>query len=130
MNKIILIGRLTKDVEIKTTQTGKKVASFSLAIDDGKSPEGQKQTIFINCTAWERKAEILESYTSKGSQLSIIGKLQTRSYEKDGVKKYVTDVLVSELELLGSRKESQSQNQPLPEVDEIDLAEIETLMPF
>jgi single-strand DNA-binding protein len=131
MNKIILIGRLTKDVEIRITQTGKKVASFSLAIDDGKNPNGEKQTLFVNCSTWEKKAEVLQNYTSKGDKICIVGKLQTRSYEKEGVKKYLTEILVNELELLESKKDKEERRSgiveqlnegvALPNVEEIDV---------
>lgn len=126
MNKVILIGRLTKEPEIRITQSGKKVASFSLAVDDGKNPNGGKQAQFFNCTAWEKTAEITEKYVNKGSQVCIIGKLENRSWEKDGVKKYSTDIFVKELEMLSSKKESQpskiveqlNKDTELPEISE------------
>jgi single-strand DNA-binding protein len=120
MNKVILIGRLTKDAEIRTTQTGKKVASFSLAISEGKD-----NVQFFNCTAWEQRATVIENYTKKGSLIAIDGKLKNESYEKDGVKHYNTKIDVFAVELLSSKSETQtesttvtqSQSDTLPEVD-------------
>ena len=111
MNKIILIGRLVKDPEIRSTATGKKVASFSIAVSDGKDQNGQEITQYFNCTAWEKKAEIVELYVKKGHKIAIVGKLQNRSWDApDGTKKYATDILVSELEILTSKAEAESMS--------------------
>jgi single-strand DNA-binding protein len=108
MNKIFLIGRLTKDAEIKTTATGKKIASFSIAVNEGKDQTGQEIVQFFNLTAWERLAEIVEQYVKKGSKVAIVGSLKNRSWDKpDGTKGYATDVLVKELEILSSAGERQ-----------------------
>lgn len=109
MNKVFLIGRLTRDAEIRVTQTGKKLASFSIAVNDGKNKDGQELTQFFNLTAWERLAEIVELYIKKGTQVAVFGKLQNRSWDKpDGTKGYATDVLVSDLEILTSKAEAMS----------------------
>lgn len=103
MNQIILIGRLTKDAESKTTNTGKKVANFTLAVSKGKD-----QAQFFNCIAWEKTAEIVLQYTNKGSQIAIMGELQNRSWDKpDGSKGYATDIVVREVELLGKPKQTE-----------------------
>jgi len=149
MNKVFLIGRLTKDPEIRVTQTGKKVASFSIAVSDGKDQNGQELTQYFNCSAWERLAEIIEMYTPKGTKVCVIGKLQNRSWDKpDGTKGYATDILVRELEILSSKSEmqnsalksevSQPENQPKDletksvshEIPEIDVADLDVTMPF
>ncbi len=107
MNKVIMIGRLTKDIEIRTTQSGKKVGSFSIAVDDGKK-DGVRQAQFFNCTAWERTAEIMESYTTKGVRVCVVGRLQNRSWDKpDGTKGYATDITATEIEILSSKSESE-----------------------
>jgi single-strand DNA-binding protein len=115
MNKVILIGNLTKDPEIKVTSTGKKLAKFSLAINDGKTSDGKDLTQYFNLTAWERTAEIIEMYVKKGHKVCIVGSLQNRSWDKpDGTKGYATDVLVRELEMLTSKLDAEkiaSQNQ-------------------
>lgn len=109
MNKVILVGRLTKDAEIRTTQTGKKVASFSIAVDDGKDSSGQRLTSYFNCTAWDALADLIEQYIKKGHRLAITGKLQNRSWDKpDGTKGYATDISVRELEMLTTKAEADS----------------------
>lgn len=109
MNKIFLIGRLTKDAEIRSTNTGKKVASFSIAVNEGKDQNGQEIVQFFNLSAWERLAEIIEQYIKKGSKVAVVGKLQNRSWDKpDGTKAYATDVLVKELEILSSSSDREA----------------------
>jgi single-strand DNA-binding protein len=108
MNKVILIGRLTKDPEVRLTQTGKKVATISIAVDDGKDAQGTRTSQYFNCSAWDSQAEILESYAKKGHRIGVIGKLQNRSWDRpDGTKGYSTDVQVRELELLTTRAEAE-----------------------
>lgn len=125
MNKVILVGRLTKDAEIRTTQTGKKVASFSIAVDDGKDTSGQRLTSYFNCTAWDSLADLIEQYVKKGHRLAITGKLQNRSWDKpDGTKGFATDISVRELEMLTTRLEAGNianlekpqTNDKLPEI--------------
>ena len=107
MNKIILIGNLTKDPEIRSTTTGKKVASFSIAINDGKDQNGQDIVQYFNITAWEKKAEIAELYLKKGHKVAITGKLQIKTWEKtDGTKASTPEIVCLELELLTSRSEA------------------------
>lgn len=107
MNKLFLIGRLTKDAEIRVTGSGKKVASFSIAVNEGKDSSGQEIVQFFNCSAWEKLAEVIESYVPKGTKVAVIGSLKNRSWDKpDGTKGYATDVLVRELEILSSKQDS------------------------
>jgi single-strand DNA-binding protein len=106
MNKVFLIGRLTKDPEIRVTTTGKKVCNFTLAINDGKDSSGQELTTFMNCIAWERLAEILEMYVKKGVKVCVIGSIRNRSWDKpDGSKGYATEVNVREMEILTTKAE-------------------------
>ncbi len=112
MNKVFLIGRLTKDPEIRVTSTGKKVASFSLAVNEGKDANGQELVQFFNLSAWEKLAELIESYVKKGGRLAVVGRLQNRSWDKpDGSKGYATDVVVREMEILTSKSEAQSMSE-------------------
>lgn len=100
MNKVILLGRLTKDSETRQTTTGQTVVNFTLAVQDGKD-----QAQFINCQAWNKTGEIISQYTAKGSQIAIEGKIQNRSWDKkDGTKGYATDIIVFQVELLGSKQ--------------------------
>mgnify|MGYP000868293237 FL=1 len=107
MNKAILLGRLTKDPEIKYTQSGKAVASFTLAVDRRKSASGEKQADFISCVAWEKTAETIGNYCGRGQQIAVEGRIQSRSYDaQDGSKRYVTEVVVQSMEFCGRRSDN------------------------
>lgn len=107
MNKVILLGRLTKDPEVRYTQTtNKMVASFTLAVNRRFKQEGQPDADFINIVAWSKTAEFCSKYFKKGQQVGVIGKIQTRNYEDDkGVKHYVTEVISEEVYFADSKKE-------------------------
>ena len=106
-NKVQLIGNLGNAPEIITLDSGKKLAKFSIATNDSyKNAQGEKitDTQWHNLVAWNKTAEIVEKYLEKGKEVAIEGKLTSRSYEdKDGTKKYITEVVVNELLLLGSK---------------------------
>ena len=107
MNKIILVGRLTKDVELRYTQTNNTaVASFTLAVDRKIVKAGEeRKSDFINIVAWSKLADIASKNLSKGVRVGIIGSIQNRSWEKgDGTKKYVTEVIAEEIEFLDSKR--------------------------
>ena len=103
MNHWVGIGRLTRDPNVKYTQRGKAYASFTLAIDRRKSGDGNPQADFIQCVAWEKTAEVISQYVSKGQKIAVEGRIQTRSYEKDGRKYYVTEVIVQSMEFCDSK---------------------------
>lgn len=107
MNKVVLIGRITKDVELKTLQSGKSVASFTLAVNrDYKNAEGNYDADFINCVAFGQQAETISKFVHKGDKFGVDGKLNTRTYEKqDGSKVYVTEVIVNGFEFLEGKKD-------------------------
>lgn len=116
MNKVILAGRLTKDIEVKYTQTGKAVARFILAVNRRVSKDKEKQQAdFISIIVWNKLAEVCSKYLTKGSQILVEGHLQTRDYmAQDGSKRYVTEVIAQELEFMGSKViagNEQLQNQ-------------------
>lgn len=124
MNKCIITGRLTKDIEVKTTSNDKEYCSFTIAVDRRfKDADGNRQADFISCTAWNKTAEFLGKYFHKGSRIGICGSIQTRSYEKDGQKVFVTEVLVEEAEFLDSKTDSQPQPQPQPKAQVQEQAE-------
>lgn len=101
MNKAILIGRLTADPTTSTTPTGITVSRFSLAIDRSyKSANGEKQTDFINCIAWRAQADFMTKYFHKGDPCVVLGSIQTRTYEKDGQKRYITEVVADSIEFV------------------------------
>lgn len=99
MNFVFLTGRLTRDPEIRYTNSNKAVASFAVAVKDGKD-----KAIFINCVAWEKAAELLDQYFKKGDGITVYGKLSVRQYEKDGQKRTATEVVVSGIEFPMARK--------------------------
>jgi single-strand DNA-binding protein len=107
MNKVILVGRLARDPEVRYTQSGKANATFTLAINRyGKNNEAD----FINCVAWEKLAEIVGNNLLKGSQVLVEGRIQVRNYEtQEGQKRYVTEVIAQNIEFMGSKKPSEGQ---------------------
>lgn len=106
MNKVVLMGRLTKEPEMRATQSGTGVCSFSLAVSRRFKQEGQPDADFINVTAWAKTAEFVSKYFTKGQQVGVIGRMQTRNYDdKDGKKVYVTEVVAEEVYFADSKKE-------------------------
>jgi single-strand DNA-binding protein len=107
MNKVILVGRLVKDPEVKTTQSQVAFCSFTIAVDRKfKAANGERQADFISCVAWRQQAEFLGKYFQKGSRLGLIGNLQSRTYDDaNGKKVYVTEVVVDEIEFVESKRE-------------------------
>ena len=108
MNKVILMGRLTRDPELRQTPTGVSVARFSIAVNRrfaGK--DGQQQADFINCAAWRQTGEFICRYFQKGSMIAVVGSIQTSSWDdKDGKRQYSTEVVVDEAYFTGSRAET------------------------
>lgn len=108
-NKVQLIGNLGNNPEIITLESGKKLAKFSIATNDNyKNNKGEKviDTQWHNIIAWNKTAEIIEQYVTKGSEIAIEGKLTTRSYEDtNGIKKYITEIICNEVLLLGNNKQ-------------------------
>lgn len=102
MNKVILLGRLTRDPELRTTPSGVSVTSFSIAVNRRFSKD---QTDFINCVAWRQTAEFVTKYFAKGNMIAVVGSLQTGRFEKDGQTHYTTDVVVDEVYFTGSKAE-------------------------
>lgn len=112
INRAVLTGRLTKDPELRTTQSGLSVVSFNLAVDrQYTNSQGERDTDFISCVIWRKAAENFCNFTSKGSFVGIDGRIQTRNYDdKDGKKVYVTEVVVDNFALLESKKDRQNNN--------------------
>ena len=116
MNKVILLGRLTRDPDVRYTQSqnGEQmcIARYTLAVDRrGRVSEGQPSADFIQCVAFGKRGEFVEKYLKQGTKMAVAGKLQTGSYEKDGVKHYTTEVVIDEQEFAESKK---SDEQPAP----------------
>lgn len=106
MNKVILIGRLCNDVEVRHTDSGKAVASYRLAVDRQFKKEGQPEADFINCVAFGKSGEFAGRYLSKGVKIAIDGSIRTRTYDdKDGKKVYVTEIVVDRHEFCEKKTE-------------------------
>lgn len=117
MNKVILIGRLARDPEVRYTQTGKAVARMTIAVDRRfarNGGENQQTADFIPLVAWEKLAEICGNNLKKGSQISVEGRMQVRAYDaQDGSKRYATEVVVNEIEFLGSKPQGAGAPAPM-----------------
>ena len=105
MNKAILIGNLTKDPEVRTTPNGVTVCTFSIAVNRrGTNQAGERVADFFNIVAWRQLGELCGKYLAKGRKVSVIGEIQTRSYDaKDGTKRYITEIVADEVEFLTPR---------------------------
>lgn len=113
VNKVILLGHLGRDPEVKYTQSGTAVARFSLATNErfkGKDGQWQDKTEWHNVVLWQRLAELAGEHLHKGEKVYIEGRLETRSWDKDGEKRYTTSIVASELVLLGNREPSEPTN--------------------
>ena len=123
MNKVILIGRLTKDPEMRSTGAGLAVTTFTLAVNRPFSDSnGERTADFINCVAWRKQAENIARYCHKGTQVAVEGRLQTNNYEaQDGTRRYSTDIVCDNVSFLGSRGDSANQNSSAPQNMENDV---------
>lgn len=136
VNKVILIGNLGADPELRYTPSGSAVASFNLATTErwkGKDGQPQEQTEWHRIVLWNRQAEIAKEYLRKGSPVYIEGRLQTRNYEdKEGIKRYVTEIVGMRMQLLGSRggQQGDSGTAPPPSPPQQDLDSEDDDLPF
>ena len=107
MNKVILMGRMTKDAELSQSPSGVFLTRFSIAVNRRFAKDGQQQADFLNCIAWRQAAENICKFFKKGSMIAITGSIQTRSWDgQDGKKQYATDIVVDEFYFTGSKAES------------------------
>lgn len=122
MNRVILVGRLARDPELRTTGTGKSVTSFTVAVDRrvnrNNQNSNQPTADFINCVAWDRQGEVINQYFRKGNRIALEGRLSTRSYDaQDGSKRYVTEVIMDTFDFIESKGESQQSQGFAPRMD-------------
>ena len=112
MNKVILIGRLTKDPELRTIASGNATTSFTIAVNRNfTNQNGEREADFINCVAWRKQAENCKNYLNQGSQVAVEGRLQTRTYDDpNGQRRYITEVVADNVEFLGSKNSSNNSN--------------------
>ncbi|AAM99467.1 TPA: single-stranded DNA-binding protein [Streptococcus agalactiae] len=113
INNIVLVGRMTKDAELRYTPSNQAVATFSLAVNRNfKNQSGEREADFINCVIWRQQAENLANWAKKGALVGITGRIQTRNYEnQQGQRIYVTEVVAENFQLLESRNSQQQTNQ-------------------
>ena len=115
INRVVLVGRLTRDVEVRKTASGLSVATFTVACDRrmarGQDGNNQKSAAFISCVAWRQAADFLGSYARKGALVGVEGRIQTRNYDRDGQKVYVTEIVCDTVNLLESKSQSQNRAQ-------------------
>ena len=112
INRVVLVGRMTRDPELKRTAQGDAVTTFTLAVNRNYTKDGQQQADFINCIVWRKPAENVERYCSKGSLVGVEGRIQTRSYENNqGQRIYVTEIVCDSVQFLETKKaENNNQN--------------------
>lgn len=134
MNKVILIGRLARDPEMRTTMSGANVTRFTIAVSRPfQDQNGERGADFINCVAWRKQAENIAKYCVKGSQVAIEGRIQTGSYDaQDGTKRYTTDIICDNCTFLGSKNSDNHSsstnmmndfNEPAPSMPTSDISE-------
>lgn len=112
MNNVSLIGRLTKDVELRYTSNGKAVANFTLAVNRPfQNQKGDYEADFIRTVVWGKSAENAANYLKKGSKAGVVGRIQTGSYEKNGQRFFTTDIVAEHVEFLDSKPNGQNGNQ-------------------
>ena len=123
MNKVILLGNLTKDPELKTTTNELSVVKFTLAIPRKfKNAQGEKEVDFLNVVAWRTLADNCGKYLKKGSKCSVVGTVQNRSYEaQDGTKRYITEIVAEEVEFLSTAPKKESEQVEMIEVNDDSL---------
>ena len=114
INLVIFTGRLTRDIDLRKTSTGKSCVNFNVACDRGKDKDGNDKADFINCVAWEKTAETLAKYAKKGSRVAVQGRVQTRNYEGKNGTEYITEILVTFIKLFDFRQEENAQEYTHP----------------
>lgn len=121
MNKVIIIGRTTRDIEFKTTQSGTSVVEFSVAVKRTfKNANGEYESDFFNCVAYNKTAEKVSNYVKKGDLIAVDGKLQTRNYtDREGKKVYVTEIIAENVEFLQGKKQEEPQFVEISPEDDI-----------
>lgn len=118
MNKVVIIGRNTRDVELKQTSSGTAVAEFSIAVKRSFKTNGQYESDFFDCVAYGKTAELISQYVKKGDMVGIDGRLQTRNYtNKEGRKVYVTEIIVENVEFLSTKKQETVEAPKFEETD-------------
>ena len=125
MNKVILVGRITRDPELRTLTSGSSVVNFTIAVGrpvGQNSEQGGNNADFINCVIWNKQAENLAKYVKSGQLIGVEGRIQTRNYEANGVTRYITEVLCDNVQFLETKNDSARIQQDDEEVEEDSFA--------
>lgn len=131
MNRFFAIGRLTKDPEKRTTQNGTSVCTFTLAVDRRyKNANGEREADFFQVVCWRQVADLSAQYLSKGKQVAIAGEVQMRSYEKDGQKRYVTEIVADEVQFLSPRGDGVERGRGTTQEPEMSPVSDDDDLPF
>lgn len=131
MNRFFAIGRLTKDPEKRTTQNGTSVCTFTLAVDRRfKNANGEREADFFPVVCWRQVADLSAQYLSKGKQVAIAGEVQMRSYEKDGQKRYVTEIVADEVQFLSPRGDGVERGRGTTQEPEMTPVSADEHLPF
>lgn len=125
MNKVFLIGRLTRDPELRYTSSNLPVATFSLAVNRNfTSQSGERETDFINIVVWRKQAENIKNYLTQGSQVAVDGRIQTRTYDgEDGKKRYITEVIADNVQFLDTKSSRENANASTSDVTPSDFSD-------
>lgn len=129
INRAVLVGRLTRDVEVRKTQSGISCAMFTVACDRNRKKDensNEPTADFISCVAWRQPADFLEQYAHKGSLVGVDGRIQTRTYEKDGQRIYMTEVVADQVRLLESKSSTAGSDRPPVSSGSVRLDQIDT----
>ncbi len=130
MNKVFLIGRLTRDPELRYTDSNIPVATFSIAVNRNfTNQSGEREADFINIRVWRKQAENIKNFLKKGSQVAIDGRIQTSSYEKDGVKRYNTEVVADNVQFLDSKNSRDNGMDSVGAGDNVSPSDFASQMP-
>ena len=130
MNKVVLVGRLTAKPELRYTASNTAYTRFSIAVNRNfTNQSGEREADFINIIVWRKQAENIKNYVKKGSQVAIDGRIQTRNYEQDGVKRYVTEVVADNVQFLDSRSSGNNGGNDNFDFDSISPSDFSSSMP-
>ena len=121
INRVVLVGRLTRDIDLRKTPNGASVVQFTIACNRRVTQQGQPDADFISCVAWNRVADLMAQYLHKGALIGVEGRIQTRSYDdRDGKRVYVTEVVADSVQFLESKAQSQNRSQASSEPSPYD----------
>ena len=128
---MIFIGNVVRDPELRTTNSGVSVCTFSIAVNrKNKNQAGEKVTDYFNIVAWRSLGELCGKYLMQGRKVCVVGELQNRSYDKDGQKRYITEVIADDVEFLTPRQDGAGERQHVADIDPEKFTDVDDELPF